>query len=71
MNFEITDTIHETDEKYIFEGLLEYNLERIEDKNPRDLGIAPLFYKKHGYREVFTLENYPVTGKRYYFTKNL
>ncbi len=137
MNFEITDTIHETDQKYIFEGLLEYNLERIEDKNPRDLGIylqdetgrkiagligsthgnwlsvkylwvskelrgqqigseilkqaektakergckysfldtfsfqAPLFYKKHGYREVFTLENYPVTGKRYYFTKNL
>ncbi|MGC6176931.1 GNAT family N-acetyltransferase [Lacrimispora sp. 38-1] len=137
MNFEITDTINEADQKYIFEGLLEYNLERIEDKNPRDLGIylqdeagrkiagligsthgnwlsvkylwvskelrgqqigskileqaektavergckysfldtfsfqAPLFYKKHGYREVFTLENYPVTGKRYYFTKNL
>ena len=137
MIFEITDTIHETDEKYIFDGLLEYNLERIEDKNPRDLGIyladetgrkiagligsthgnwlfvkylwvskelrgkqigskilkqaeetakergckysfldtfsfqAPLFYKKHGYMEVFTLENYPVTGKRYYFTKNL
>lgn len=137
MIFEITDTIHETDEKYIFEGLLEYNLERIEDKNPRDLGIylpdetgrktagligsthgnwlfvkylwvskelrgkqigskiliqaeetakergckysfldtfsfqAPLFYKKHGYKEVFTLENYPVTGKRYYFTKSL
>lgn len=137
MIFEITDTIHETDEKYIFDGLLEYNLERIEDKNPRDLGIylpdetgrkiagligsthgnwlfvkylwvskelrgkqigseilkqaeetakergckysfldtfsfqAPQFYKKHGYREVFTLENYPVTGKRYYFTKTL
>lgn len=32
---------------------------------------APLFYKKHGYKEVFTLENYPITGKRYYFTKNL
>lgn len=137
MIFEITDTIHETDEKYIFQGLLEYNLERIEDKNPRDLGIylpdetgkkiagligsthgnwlfvkylwvskelrgkqigskiliqaeetakergckysfldtfsfqAPLFYEKHGYKEVFTLENYPVTGKRYYFTKSL
>ena len=117
--------------------MLEYNLERIEDKNPRDLGIylpdetgrkiagligsthgnwlfvkylwvskelrgkqigskiliqaeetakergckysfldtfsfqAPLFYEKHGYKEVFTLENYPVTGKRYYFTKSL
>ncbi len=137
MIFEITDTINETDEKYIFDGLLEYNLERIEDKNPRDLAIylpdetgrkiagligsthgnwlfvkylwvskelrgkqigseilkqaeetakergckysfldtfsfqAPLFYKKHGYMEVFTLENYPVTGKRYYFTKTL
>ncbi len=137
MIFEITDTIHETDEKYIFDGLLDYNLERIEDKNPRDLGIylpdetgrkiagligsthgnwlfvkylwvskelrgkqigsailkqaeetakergckysfldifsfqAPLFYKKHGYKEVFTLENYPITGKRYYFTKTL
>ena len=137
MIFEITDTINETDEKYIFDGLLEYNLERIEDKNPRDLAIylpdetgrkiagligsthgnwlfvkylwvskelrgkqigseilkqaeetakergckysfldtfsfqAPLFYKKHGYMEVFTLENYPLTGKRYYFTNPL
>jgi len=137
MIFEITDTINETDEKYIFDGLLEYNLERTEDKNPRDLGIylsdeegrkiagligsthgnwlfvkylwvskelrgnqigskilqqaeetakergckfsfldtfsfqAPLFYKKHGYREVFTLEDYPLTGKRYYFTKTI
>lgn len=32
---------------------------------------APLFYKKHGYMEVFALEEYPVTGKRYYFTKTL
>ena len=137
MNFEITDKINENDKKIIFEGLLEYNLERIEDKNPKDLGIylqdgtgkkvagligethgnwlsvkflwvseelrgqhigseilkqaektarergckyafldtfrfqAPLFYKKHGYKEVFALENYPITGKRHYFTKNL
>lgn len=137
MNFKITDDINEADEKIIYEGLLEYNLERIEDKNPRDLGIylhnesgemvagligsthgnwlsvkylwvnkdlrgqhigsqlleqaestakgrgckysfldtfhfqAPLFYKKHGYKEVFVLENYPVTGKRHYYTKNL
>jgi Predicted acetyltransferase len=137
MNFEITDKINEKDEKIIFEGLLEYNLERIEDKNPKDLGIylqdetgekvagligdthgnwlsvkflwvskelrgqhigseilkqaektakergckyvfldtfsfqAPLFYKKYGYKEVFALEDYPVTGKRYYFTKIL
>ena len=32
---------------------------------------APEFYKKHGYKEVFTLENYPVTGKRHYYTKEL
>jgi ribosomal protein S18 acetylase RimI-like enzyme len=129
--------INEKDEKIIFEGLLEYNLERIEDKNPKDLGIylqdetgkkvagligdthgnwlsvkflwvsqelrgqhigseilkqaekaakergckyafldtfsfqAPLFYKQHGYKEVFALEDYPITGKRYYFTKDL
>ncbi|KEZ91311.1 MULTISPECIES: GNAT family N-acetyltransferase [Lacrimispora] len=137
MNFEITDKIKEQDEKIIYQGLLEYNLARIEDKNPRDLGIylqdetgekvgglignthgnwlfvkylwvredqrgqkigsallkqaeetakergcryafldtfsfqAPAFYEKHGYMSVFTLEEYPVTGKRYYFTKTL
>lgn len=32
---------------------------------------APLFYIKQGYQEVFTLEEYPLTGKRYYFTKTL
>ncbi|HCW52394.1 MAG TPA: N-acetyltransferase [Clostridium sp.] len=137
MDFEITDKIKKEDEEAIFNGLLEYNLDRIEDKNPKDLGIylndengnkiagligdthgnwlsvkflwvsdklrgqgigsrilkqaeetaklrgckycfldtfsfqAPEFYKKYGYKEVFALENYPVTGKRYYFTKEL
>jgi ribosomal protein S18 acetylase RimI-like enzyme len=137
MKFEITDEIKKQDEDIIFQGLLEYNLARIEDKTPKDLGVylqdeagkkiaglignthgnwlfikflwvseelrgqnigsnilieaektakgrgckysfldtfsfqAPEFYKKHGYKEVFTLENYPVTGKRYYFTKTL
>ena len=137
MKIEITDEIKKQDEDIIFQGLLEYNLARIEDKNPRDLGVylqdetgkkvaglignthgnwlfikflwvseelrghsigsnilnkaeqtakergckysfldtfsfqAPEFYKKHGYVEVFALENYPVTGKRYYFTKTL
>lgn len=135
MKLEITDKITEEDENIIFKELLEYNLARIEDKNPRDLGIylqdeegqkiaglignthgnwlsikflwvseemrgqnigsdilsqaektakergckysfldtfsfqAPEFYRKHGYKEVFVLENYPVTGKRHYFTK--
>ena len=32
---------------------------------------APEFYRKHGYKEVFVLENYPVTGNRHYFTKTL
>lgn len=137
MNLLITDEIKENDKEAIFQGLLEYNLARIEDKNPKDLGIyledetgikiagligdthgnwltvkflwvseelrgqhigskilkkaeetakergckyvfldtfsfqAPAFYRKHGYQEVFTLEEYPVTGKRHYFTKTL
>ncbi|MBR5635973.1 MAG: GNAT family N-acetyltransferase [Pseudobutyrivibrio sp.] len=32
---------------------------------------APQFYIRHGYEEVFTLDEYPYTGKRYYFTKEL
>ena len=32
---------------------------------------APAFYEKHGYREVFTLEEYPYTEKRHYYTKEL
>ena len=32
---------------------------------------APLFYKKHGYKEQFVLEKYPVIGERYYYTKKL
>jgi GNAT superfamily N-acetyltransferase len=137
LDFEITDSIREQDQKVIHAGLLAYNLERLEDKNPQDLGVyakdesgklvagligsthgnwlfvkylwvseslrgkdigseilqqaeeqakkrgckhafldtfsfqAPLFYQKHGYREVFVLEEYPLTGKRHYFTKNL
>ena len=137
MFYEITEEIKEQDRETIHQGLLAYNLERLEDKSPKDLGVyvrdsegnitagltgvthgnwllikylwvseslrgqnigseilkqaesaakergckfvfldtfsfqAPLFYKKHGYQEVFALEEYPLTGKRYYFTKNL
>ena len=32
---------------------------------------APAFYKKHGYKEVFTLKDYPYTGQRHYYQKEL
>ena len=32
---------------------------------------ASKFYEKHGYKEVFALKNYPYTGERYYYTKEL
>ena len=32
---------------------------------------APDFYQKHGYKEVFALKNYPYTGQRFYYQKDL
>ena len=32
---------------------------------------APDFYISHGYKEVFILEDYPYTGQRYYYQKDL
>lgn len=32
---------------------------------------APGFYVKYGYQEAFVLENFPLTGQRYYYIKNL
>ncbi len=32
---------------------------------------APAFYQKYGYKEVFTLKDYPYTGQRYYYQKDL
>jgi len=32
---------------------------------------APAFYQKHGYQEVFTLKDYPYTGQRHYYQKDL
>ena len=32
---------------------------------------APDFYKRHGYKEVFRLQDYPYTGKRFYYQKDL
>lgn len=32
---------------------------------------APAFYEKQGYKEVFTLKDYPYTGQRHYYQKKL
>ncbi len=32
---------------------------------------APAFYQKYGYKEVFTLKDYPCTGQRHYYQKEL
>lgn len=137
MELELTDRISDVDEAAVYQGLLQYNLARLEDKNPRQLGIflrngqgvptagligvthgnwlsiqylwvseplrrqgwggemlkraesaavargcrfafvdtfsfqAPAFYEQHGYRGVFALTEYPLTGKRFYYTKQL
>ena len=32
---------------------------------------APAFYQKQGYKEVFTLKDYPYSGQRHYYQKDL
>ena len=32
---------------------------------------APSFYQNHGYKEVFTLRDYPYDGQRHYYQKDL
>ena len=32
---------------------------------------APAFYQKHGHQEVFTMKDYPYTGQRHYYQKDL
>ena len=32
---------------------------------------APVFYQKQGYKEVFALKDYPYTGQRHYYQKDL
>ena len=32
---------------------------------------APAFYQKYGYKKVFTMKDYPYTGQRYYYQKEL
>ena len=137
MNYRMKESISKEEKTFIFEHLLAYNLNHIEDKNPKELGIfadeencrrmggllgsthgnwlkvdflwvdeeargkgigsvllekaedearnrgcryvfldtfsfqAPGFYTKKGYEQVFVLEEYPRTGKRFYYTKEL
>lgn len=39
MKLEVTEKIEKRDEDEIFQGLLAYNLPRLEDKEPKDLGV--------------------------------
>lgn len=32
---------------------------------------VPNFYQKYGYKEVFALQDYPYTGQRFYYQKDL
>ena len=32
---------------------------------------APAFYQKYGYKEVFVLKDYPYSGQRHYYQKDL
>ena len=40
MEFEVTNNINNNDKEQIYKGLLEYNLERLEDKNPKDYFLS-------------------------------
>lgn len=39
MELEITDRIDKQDEDTIFQGLLKFNLARLENKEPKELGL--------------------------------
>lgn len=39
MKLEITDRVDKQDEDTVFQGLLEFNLARLEDKEPKELGL--------------------------------
>lgn len=137
MKYIESDNVTKKEKEYIFQELLKYNLESIEEKLIRDIGLfvedekgkrvagligdthgnwlevkylwvseelrgqhigtelmmkaekiamnrgckyaflntfsfqAPDFYIKLGYQEEFVLNHYPLTGKRYYYTKTL
>jgi len=83
LKYQVTDQVSESDRNEIFQGLLAYNLDRMQaEQTARERGCrycfldtfsfqAPAFYQKQGYNEAFTLNDYPLTGKRHYFTKIL
>lgn len=57
MNIRVTTSPTERGAKYAFVDTFDFQ--------------APGFYKKLGYREVFALTEYPYTGSRTYYTKEL
>lgn len=137
MKYIESEKVTKEEKEHIFQQLLKYNLENIEDKLVKDIGLfvedekgnrvagligethgnwleveylwvseelrgqhigtelmrkvekiainrgckyaflntfsfqAPDFYVKLGYKEEFVLHDCPLTGKRYYYTKNL
>ncbi len=81
MEFRITNDGNEADIAEIYKMLKDYNLSNREKSENVPLGIfledengkkqAPVFYTKLGYKEVFSLQEYPYTGARYYYTKEL
>ena len=83
--FRITSDGDARDVHDIHELLKEYNLRHREASQSVPVGVfledetgqklagltGETFGKNHGYREVFTLEEYPYAGQRHYYTKKL
>ena len=70
--FRVTTSPAESDIDEIFELLKAYNLSKREKSENIPLAIfLEEGGRKLGYREVFTLREYPYTGSRTYFTKEL
>ncbi len=86
-DYRVTKNVLDKDIEEIFDDLKGYNLSKLEYSEIIPVGIfkegaryvfvdtfdfqAPEFYMKHGYKQVFELSEYPKTGIRHYYTKEL